>query len=102
MRAIVARRAVAGLGVALTLTLSAAACGTSVDKDKLVSKMKSDTAFKSYKDSQLKCLADVAVKYGKKDQINDYINGKAGSDGINASTSSANKKAEAAAEKCVK
>lgn len=102
MRAIVARRAVAGLGVALALTLSAAACGTSVDKDKLISKMKTDDAFKGLKDSQVKCLADVVVKYGKKDQINKYIDGKEDSNGINASSESSNKKAETAAQKCVK
>jgi hypothetical protein len=102
MRAIVAGRAVAGLGVALALTLSASACGGGVDKGKLVNKMKSDAAFKGLKDSQVKCLADVAVKYGKKDQINKYIDGKEDSDGINASSESNNKKAEAAAQKCVK
>lgn len=102
MRAIVARRAVAGLGVALALTLSASACGSGVNKDKLISKMKQDSSFKQLKDSQVKCLADVVVKYGKKSEINDYINGKASSGDIDGTSDSNNKKAEAAAEKCVK
>jgi hypothetical protein len=102
MRAIVAGRAVAGLGVALAVALSASACGSSVNKDKLISKMKQDSSFKDLKDSQVKCLADVVVKYGKKDQINKYIDGKTDKSGINAASDSANKKASAAAEKCVK
>ena len=99
--AVATRRAVAGLGVALALTLSAAACGSSANTDKLVSKMKSDAAFKTFNDSQLKCLAGVVVKYGKKSEINDYINGKAGSDSVNATNPGADAKGSAAAEKCL-
>ncbi|HEX3816593.1 MAG TPA: hypothetical protein VHX59_27435 [Mycobacteriales bacterium] len=102
MRATVARRTIAGAAVALALTLSAGACGGGVDKDKLVTKLKTDADFKSLPDSQVKCIADVAVKYGDKSKINDYINGKRNTDdGIGSMSSKDEKKAEAAAKKCV-
>jgi hypothetical protein len=102
MRATVARRTFAGLGVALALTLSASACGGGVDKDKLVSKLKSEDSFKSVPDNQLKCIAEVAIKYGDKSKLNDYIDGKKMNAMDSAISSKNEKKAEAASKKCVK
>lgn len=93
----------AGLGVALALTLSAAACGSSVNKDKLISKMKQDSTFKSMSSKEINCIADTAIKYGDKSKLNDYINGKKpNSDQVDAAVNSKNeKKAENALKKCV-
>lgn len=101
MHASVARRAVAALGAALALTLSAAACGgESVDKGKLINKMKTDQSFKELNGTQLHCVADVIVKYGKTSAINDYIAGKKASD-TDAISASNQKKAESAVKQCV-
>ncbi len=104
MRATVVSRAVAGAFVAGALALSASACGSSVDQGKLVSKLKSESEFKSMPTKQLNCVAKIAIKYGDHDKLNDYINGKidANSDAMGtALPKDKEAKAEAEVKKCV-
>ncbi|HEY3502769.1 MAG TPA: hypothetical protein VGN37_08330 [Actinocatenispora sp.] len=85
--------ATTGLGLALGLT----ACG-GVDKAALKDKLKTESDLKGVPDSVTDCMADVMLKYGDKDDLQKYVDGKIRVDYVGGLDG---KDADAASQKCV-
>ncbi|BCJ30168.1 hypothetical protein [Actinocatenispora sera] len=81
-----------GVGLAFGLT----ACG-GVDKSDLTAKLKTESDFKGLPSSVTDCFADAMLKYGDKDDLQKYVDGKIRIDYVGGMDS---KDAEAAGQKC--
>jgi hypothetical protein len=81
-----------GAGLAFGLT----ACG-GVDKSALTGKLKTESDFKGLPSSVTDCFADAMLKYGDKDDLQKYVDGKLKLDDIGGMDG---KDAEAAGQKC--
>ncbi|MEO3828198.1 hypothetical protein [Actinomadura sp. B10D3] len=99
-------RAATLTAAAFALTLSVSACsggGGDVDKAALVSKLKSEPDLQGLPagvvDKMANCMADVALKYGDKGDLEGYVDGKVKIDDVKGTS---DKEAEAEAEKCAK
>lgn len=53
-----------------------AACSKAPSQDALKNKLKSESEFSSLTDAQVNCIAGVLIKYAKKGDLNDYVDGK--------------------------
>jgi hypothetical protein len=105
MRSSILRALTSGV-MAAALALGASGCGGGggeVDKAALASKLKSDPDFKgipsNVADGFANCMADVALKYGNKKDLQRYVDGEAKLDDVKG-VGPNDKEAEAAAKKC--
>ncbi|GAA3219473.1 hypothetical protein [Nonomuraea helvata] len=88
---------------AVGLTLTASACGGGgVDKAGLVTKLSADEDFKGLPANVMECMADLAMKYGDKDDLQSYMDGKIKKVDEVKGLGQNDKEAEADAEKCTK
>jgi hypothetical protein len=62
--------------IAIGLFAMTACGGKAPSQDALKSKLKSETEFSSLTDAQVNCIAGVLIKYAKKGDLNDYVDGK--------------------------
>lgn len=85
--------------------MGASACGViggGIDKDSVSKRLQEETELQKVPAANRKkyadCLAEVAVKYGNKDDLKAYLDGKKQADDIRGMDSDA---AEQAAKKCI-